>query len=413
MLFLFLRYWLSLAMRVWYRRAYVHFDAPLPTDGPIIFACTHPNSAVDYLFAPLIHRMPTYVLVRGDVFEKPLLNKVFRTIFMLPVYRFRDGFASINKNQDSFKTCYEHFDKQGRVLIFSEGICIQEKVLQPLRKGTARLALNYLAQHGGEKVYIVPISGSYTRFRHFRSSIMVNYGKAIDARAYMELYEENANKAYERLTADVEEQLRKQYITFQDYADDSSAERVMMAHRLERTAPGAAWRVDDRSVFDGEKSLSERLNAAHVDTREVLELCERTGIDPNDDGVLSSSTSPWTSLVYLMLATPIVALAALTVAFPYLMGRWIVNRWIKDIIFDNTVMVMGGTVLYVLQFAVLLIVGLSTMGWLGLALPFVVLMITMVGLEVIDPFILHWRRWKHRAHLDKLEVLAQKVRAFA
>ena len=36
----------------------------------------------------------------------------------------------------------------------------------------------------------------------------------------------------------------------------------------------------------------------------------------------------------------------------------------------------------------------------------------MVGLEVIDPFILHWRRWKHRAHLDKLEVLAQKVRAF-
>ena len=61
-------------MRVWYKRVHVHYHAPLPTDGPIIFASTHPNSAIDYLFSPLIHHQPTYVLVRGDVFEKKLLE---------------------------------------------------------------------------------------------------------------------------------------------------------------------------------------------------------------------------------------------------------------------------------------------------------------------------------------------------
>lgn len=400
-------------MRVWFRHAYVHLEAPIPTDGPIIFACTHPNSAVDYLFAPVILRDPTYVLVRGDVFEKPLLNKVFRAIFMLPVYRFRDGFASINKNQDSFKACYEQFDKQGRVLIFSEGICIQEKVLQPLRKGTARLALDYLTKHGGEKIYVVPISGSYTRFRQFRSSVMVNYGKAIDARDYLGLYEENANKAYERLTRDIEERLQAQYVTFEDYADDSPAERIMMTHRLGRPLIDAVWRKNDRSVFEQEKALANRLNTGGVDTLEVPERSERMGVNAFDDGVLSLNASPWTSLLFLLVSFPLIAAAGLTVAFPFLVANWIVKRWIKDIIFENTVIVMGGTILYVLQLAFLLIIGFISFGWFGPALPFAVFLLTLSGVEVVDPFILHWRRWTHRHQLHELEQLAERVERIA
>ena len=291
---------------MWYKRVYVHYHAPLPTDAPIIFASTHPNSAIDYLFSPLIHHQPTYVLVRGDVFEKKMLNAMFRAIFMLPVYRFRDGYTSLNKNEQSFKECYNTFDKNGKVLIFSEGVCVQEKVLQPLRKGTARLALDYLNKHGGEKVYVVTQAASSTQFRQFRATAMVNFGEAIDARNYSELYRENPNKAYEALTKEITERLEEDFIIEKEYSDDSWTEKALMALRLSFSTIGSEWSSIDRSRFDVENNLVQKLNdlGENALSDEWKTKAQSLNLGPENEGLLSEGNSRFKFLIRILFLAP-------------------------------------------------------------------------------------------------------------
>lgn len=397
-------------MRLWYRQVYVHLETPLPTDGAIIFASTHPNSAIDYLFAPLVHGVKTHVLVRGDVFENPLANWVFRSIYMLPVYRFRDGYASLNKNQDSFKACFQHFDKEGKVLIFSEGICIQEKTLQPLRKGTARLALDYLEKHGGKKVYVVPMATSYTRFRQFRSSAIVRFGSAIDVRAYTEIYAQNANKAYEQLTQDISDELHKHFLEVPGYQDDAPIEKVMQLARLNRPVSTKPWLIADESIFKQEKSWVADL--AKLDAEKLKSTSRFVAdfeISPADDGLLGSMISPLFSLIRFFLSAPLVMVSALTVLIPFLMCKLIINKLVKDIIFHNTIMVMAGAVLYVVQFIILLIFGASLFGWFGILVPLFVLFLTQLGIEFIDDFILDWRRLKHWKNIANISLKVQQI----
>ena len=60
---------------------------------------------------------------------------------MLPVYRVSEGVENLENNYTTFDACQKIFKKNKIVLIFSEGRCINEWHLRPLKKGTARLAL--------------------------------------------------------------------------------------------------------------------------------------------------------------------------------------------------------------------------------------------------------------------------------
>lgn len=398
-------------MRGWFRKVYLDFAEPLPVDGPIIFACTHPNSAIDYLFAPLMHGKPTYVLVRGDVFEKPALNAFFRFIFMLPVYRIRDGYSSLNKNEQSFKDCYRQFDKNGRVLIFSEGVCIQKKELQPIRKGTARLALDYVHKHGGKKMYIVPIATNYTRHRSFRSSVMVNYCPQIDVSKYDAKYAENANKAYEALTAEIQENLEQRFIQVEGYEDDHWSEKALMALRLGRSSDEREWISEDSNVFKEEKDLVDQLNSTGTDslTDEWKAKAKELELNPTQEGLLKQKFGRAVYFFQMIILAPFVFLAWLTVALPYSLSRWIINTKIKDIIFDNTITIFGTVVFYLLQFLILLIVSTSIAGWVGLVIPIAFLTLTMLGIEVVDDYVFAVKNWKWMGRKAEFERLHQEV----
>jgi 1-acyl-sn-glycerol-3-phosphate acyltransferase len=72
---------------------------------------------------------------------------------MFPVYRVSEGVENLNSNYETFKGCKTLFRKKGIVLIFSEGKCINEWHLRPLKKGTARLAIKQLGRNIPWKYY--------------------------------------------------------------------------------------------------------------------------------------------------------------------------------------------------------------------------------------------------------------------
>lgn len=412
MLFRFLLYWVGLAMRAWFRRVYVSLEEPLPKDAPVIYACTHPNSAIDFLFLPIIKRSPVYVLVRGDVFQRNWLNKLFRGLCMLPVYRIRDGFSNLSRNADSFKECFSVFDRNGSVLIFSEGICIQEKTLQPLKKGTARLALDYFDRHGRD-IYVVPMANNYTRFRQFRNSVMCNFGKPIRIADYRDLFTQNPNRAYQQLTDDIAAALDRLFIQVKPFDEHGWTEKALQALRLDRFEKRRSWMIHDRSVYEEERALVDRLNKEGdlLLSNEWKGNFEKLNVSFRNEGILNAGKKQGLLLAQMALLSPLMLLASLPHIVPYLCSRWITGNAIRDRIFYTTVMVLGSCVIYIVLWFSLLLVSAALWGWMGIVVSGAVLALSYIGIELIDEYRFGWFNRKNLRHMPHYRQLCDEVKS--
>ena len=96
---------------------------------------------------------------------------------MFPVYRISEGAENLENNYDTFESCKEIFKKNGIVLIFSEGSCINEWRLRPLKKGTARLAQSSWQE--GIPLKVLPTGINYQSFTCFGKNIQLNFGNII------------------------------------------------------------------------------------------------------------------------------------------------------------------------------------------------------------------------------------------
>lgn len=96
---------------------------------------------------------------------------------MFPVYRISEGKENIEENYNTFNECINVFKKNGIVLIFSEGLCVNEWKLRPLMKGTARLVINALDQ--GIDLKLLPLGINYNSFSRFGKNVILNFDSVI------------------------------------------------------------------------------------------------------------------------------------------------------------------------------------------------------------------------------------------
>lgn len=124
-----------------------------------------------------LFKRPVYSLARGDAFKNKSVARILRSLKMFPVYRTSEGTENMEHNYRTFDDCKEIFKKNGIVLIFSEGRCINEWHLRTLKKGTARLAIS--AWKDGIDLTVLPIGLNYQSFRSFGKNIHMYFGKVI------------------------------------------------------------------------------------------------------------------------------------------------------------------------------------------------------------------------------------------
>ena len=149
----------------------------LHVKGTLLLASNHPNSFLDGVILDALFEQPLYSLARGDVFTKSLYKRLLRSIKILPVYRLSEGQENLATNYDTFEECREIFRQNGIVVIFSEGKCINEWHLRPLRKGTARLAL--ASWDHDIPLKVLPVGINYSAFRRFGKNMFINFGSVI------------------------------------------------------------------------------------------------------------------------------------------------------------------------------------------------------------------------------------------
>ncbi|HEX7457825.1 MAG TPA: 1-acyl-sn-glycerol-3-phosphate acyltransferase [Ginsengibacter sp.] len=159
------------------RKIVINNKGMLRKEGSLIIASNHPNSFLDAIILATLFKSPVYSLARGDAFAGKMITKILNSFNMLPVYRVSEGVENLEQNYATFEACQDIFKKNGIVLIFSEGRCINEWHLRPLKKGTARLALAAWQQN--IPLEVLPLGINYSNFRKFGKNIFLNFGNVI------------------------------------------------------------------------------------------------------------------------------------------------------------------------------------------------------------------------------------------
>ncbi len=166
-------------MWFYFRRWQVNEHAPIPK-GAAIFVATHQNAFLDAVVMACSVRRDPWFITRANVFNKPLVKKILTILQMLPVYRFRDGFSTLRKNDETIDMCVSLLSKDECILIFGEGNHNDRWFLRPLQKGFARIGIAAEEENDWKLgVKIVPVGIQYDSHTSFRSRVLVNFGKPI------------------------------------------------------------------------------------------------------------------------------------------------------------------------------------------------------------------------------------------
>jgi len=198
-----------------------------PFGEPLILAPNHTNAFIDPGIIAMTLPQKVRFFARGDVFKSRLAKWAMNDMNASPMYRMQEGYSELKKNNQTFEECHTLLSADKTILLFPEGICIQEKRLQPLKKGLARIIFQTEEVFDFKKnVWIVPVGLNYSDAKKFRSRLFVNFGDPISIKKYEELFMQDKVKAINDFTKLLEQEMTKLIITIKNKKNDELVEGI-------------------------------------------------------------------------------------------------------------------------------------------------------------------------------------------
>ena len=362
--------------RVFFRRIFYSNLRKVPLEKPLLFAGNHQNSFMDGVLVGSYLTQPIHFLMRADMFKNPVASFCLRELNVSPVYRFEEGLENVHKNLETFKAIYKILRKNGNYVVFSEGICVQEKRLQKLRKGTGRMAFGAEVQHDLD-VYVVPVGINYTYPAKFRKEVMINFHDPFRIKELKDLYNINQAKALLAFNEKVEAGLKKEVIIIENPDNDWIAEQLLIMGRNNLVLPFFKWMFDSDERRQLEKTISEKINYLSNTSKENLDLMSgkiKTYTDLlkinhlKDENIARKLDRGSIRYLAVILGFPLFLAGYIANLLPYLIPPIICNSLIKDPRFYSSVYIGIGTILYLIYFPVVLILLGIFIGWPGFLL---------------------------------------------
>lgn len=226
LLYTFVKYSGRIGLPIYFGRLEINGKENVPKDRPFIIAPNHQSAFLDAIILGVYCHKPVHFLTRSDVFVKPFIGAL--TAFnMMPVYRIRDGYEKLSKNEEVFAKCNALLSKGLPVLIFPEGNMGDGHYLRPLTKGTARMA--FQAQEViDQDVMVLPVGINYFHHDRPRYKCIINYGKPLRVKDYLAQYEEHKAKALIKLRNDLSDSIKQQLVIPEK---EGYADKVKALHR--------------------------------------------------------------------------------------------------------------------------------------------------------------------------------------
>jgi glycerol-3-phosphate O-acyltransferase / dihydroxyacetone phosphate acyltransferase len=246
---------IRIAVKVFFRKIHVRYEASIPDDTPLIIAANHPSTFMDAMVIGAYIKRPLYFLAKGSLFTNRLLTVIFDSLHMVPIYRKQDDPSRMDRNEQVFERCYEFLSEKKALLIFPEGISKGDRRLSRIKTGTARIALGAEASHGYRLgVTIVPAGLNYTDVGIFRSELYIRFAAPIDLSPYCQMHYEDDQKAVNALTDHVRERLETHTINIESEELEALVENIEILYKSrlsEETGPSSDGSPDDFSLSKG------------------------------------------------------------------------------------------------------------------------------------------------------------------
>ncbi len=243
-------------------------------DKPVLFCCNHPNAFMDAIMVGSAIPRRGWFLARSDAFRNKTLAKFYGFIGIIPIYRLLEGADGLQKNDETFGRCTELLEENKAVVIYSEGLCIQERRLRKIRKGSARIAF------GSEKknnfnlgLIVIPVGINYSATPwKFRSSLYVEFGEPMPMSDYKELFLQDKARAMNLFTQELEARMKKLLVNIDDKENDklvNTLEEMLLSDWCKDA--GLDFRNQKESHIISKK-IAETINALAINDPEQLRL---------------------------------------------------------------------------------------------------------------------------------------------
>lgn len=350
--YLTIRFWVRLAIKLFYRRIEIHGRETYPADGPVLLAPNHQNAFMDALIPAVFAPRPIHYLVRADVFKSSFARFVFRSFNMMPVYRQRDGLANLAKNDDVFEECFKILRNNGTLLIFPEASHLGERRLRPLSKGFARILFGALEDHDHLHIQVVPLGLNYSNYQDSQSRLLVNWGKPIAVSDYYETYKENPAKAMSKLRDDLQVLLSDEIVNIETphglRAVDIELERILPFY-LHRSGGYTQPRGEMEFYKKREKAIAD-LPADHSFFRRIeiynAEM-EKRRLRAPFFFIGQKDAGHWViQNIFLLVLLPVFFASWVLHAPSYFIIKTLLKRFVSDKQFHSSIKLVGTIVLF-------------------------------------------------------------------
>ncbi len=320
-------------------------------------------------------------------------------------------------NDQMFSSTYEALGEGDLVMIFPEGITVDDPSIARVKTGAARIALGARAS-GVQGIQIIPSGIHYDDKATLRSKVWVNVGAPLDLDENIRDYvgpgtaEDASNRdAVRALTADIESRLRRSAPDYTDWEEERALTNA--AAIALRFVPNAPIEVDFGDESDVANVLAQRPQEVK-DT--IIEAVDRYNADLdavglNDQQIATTHRNRrsflwriiWNLIIGILLV-PFAVLGLVINIVPFTL-LWMISRVKMDPAVAATVKPAAAILLFSITWGIAGWQGWTWSGIEGVAAVLLVMPLYLYALfALVERGGLVWRAWRglwraHRADL--------------
>jgi 1-acyl-sn-glycerol-3-phosphate acyltransferase len=359
-------------------------------DGePIIYAPNHQNALIDPLAILFTRKGQIVFLARGDIFNNKIIAQLLYMIKMLPVFRIRDGFDQLHRNQAIFDKTMDVIASGIGLGVFPEANHAGFRRLRMLKKGISRMAFQTELHYNEElNVKIIPVGMEYEHYYWFRSKVHITYGKSISVKDYIEEYKEDNPKGLNALNKAIANGIKPLMVDIQLQDEEYDAVNFLTDVNYNDKNQDLSLSFADKIKLDQDmvkkvlalkESGIDIFNTLISKVSEYKKAIDKVKTDDFSVGVIANKKSYLYFYPILFLTFPMYLLGGVLNYIPYKIPYFI-TRKMPDIQFHATMYFAVGGLVTVPMFYTIYLFVLKAYFGIGVAL------ILLIGIGVLGIF---------------------------
>ena len=370
MIYAFLKVWVKWVIRIFFRKINTNGIENVPKDRALLIASNHPNGFLEPITMACPFPKPLHFLVRGDVFENSFARFWLEQTNQIPIFRFKDGFENLRKNNKSIEFTLKKLQGGESILIFVEGGTKAQKRLRPLQKGLSRIAFQVLAKDENLKLDVLPVGMNYFDNTKFRSESILNVGKPMSANQYYDQYKDDLNLGIRTLTTDISIQMKKNVIHLDDLEDTTLLNNLLLLRKVVQNHSALPIVEVEAHSLIADKAIANEINMLNVvDKKDWLSktkgVIDKYGKKPLVNRYHNRNSKLTNVILVLVLAIPAIVGVVIN-SIPFFGAKFLADAKAKNSIFYMSIWLTGFSVLSVLYYLIVTIACCMIFGVCGL-----------------------------------------------